>query len=147
MSQVSKYKLSNKVYERIFSLFPQFLYKMTSKGKQRDLVDAFFTRTEKIVFAKRITIAFMLVKGYSYRQISQKIKVSTSTILKIADSLKSHSDSITKELQVISADDSFKEFLGSIGYSINKILPPRGGNWSAWRRRIEKEKKLSESAI
>jgi hypothetical protein len=91
------------------------------------------------VFAKRIAIAFMLVKGYSYRQISGKIKVSTSTILKIADSI-SNNISVKKELDIIAKEESFKEFLNSIGYKLTTILPPKGGNWSAWRSRIEKEK-------
>lgn len=139
MSQVSKNKLNSSVYEKIFSLFPQFLSRMTSIGNQSVLINSFFTRTEKIVFAKRIAIAFMLVKGYSYRQISGKIKVSTSTILKIADSI-SNNISVKKELDIIAKEESFKEFLNSIGYKLTTILPPKGGNWSAWRSRIEKEK-------
>lgn len=147
MSQVSKNQLSNKIYEKIFLLFPQFLYRMTSKGKQSELVDTFFTRTEKIVFAKRIAIAFMLVKGYSYRIISQKIKVSTSTIIKIADAIKSNNKTVTKELELIAREDSFIEFLNNIGYNLIKMLPPKGGNWSTWRGRIERDKRESEIPI
>jgi len=143
MSQVSKNKINNKVYEKIFSLFPRFLFKMTSKGKQSELVDVFFTRTEKIVLAKRIAIAFMLVKGYSYRQISDKIKVSTSTILKIADSITSK-QSIEEELKLIDAEDAFADFLNAIDYHVAKLLPPKGGNWSTWRGKIEKEKRESQ---
>ena len=139
MSQVSKNKLNDKVYEKIFSLFPKFLYRMTSQGKQSELIDSFFTRTEKIILAKRVAIAFMLVKGYDYRQISSRIKVSTSTILKVADTLKSHPTSVKKELELIATEDAFVEFLGSIGYQVSKILPPKSGNWSAWRGRIEQE--------
>ena len=116
---------------------------MTSKGKQSELVDVFFTRTEKIVLAKRIAIAFMLVKGYSYRQISDKIKVSTSTILKIADSITSK-QSIEEELKLIDAEDAFADFLNAIDYHVAKLLPPKGGNWSSWRGKIEKEKRESQ---
>lgn len=144
MSQVSKYQLSNKIYTKIFSLFPKFLYRMTTKGKQSELVDAFFTRTEKVVIAKRVAIAFMLVKGYKYDQIVGKIKVSHGTVAKIADSLKSHDGSIAQELGKISKEESFIEFLDAIGYQVSKLLPPKGGNWSAWRGRIEKEKRDSE---
>ncbi len=147
MSQVSKNKLNNKVYEKIFSLFPNFLYRMTSRGKQSELIDSFFTRTEKIVLAKRVAIAFMLVKGYDYRQISSKIKVSTSTIIKVADSLRSHPSSIKKELELIASEDSFKEFLNSIGYQLAKLLPPKSGNWSSWRGRIEKDRRDNEIPI
>lgn len=145
MSQVSKNKLNSKIYERIFTLFPQFIYRMTSKGKQIELVDAFFTHTEKTIFAKRIAIAFMLVKGYDYRQISSKIKVSTGTIANIADALKVHGDIVVKELESIAKEDSFVEFLNSIGYQISTILPPKGGNWSTWRGKLEKERRDSEN--
>ncbi len=147
MSQVSKYKLNNKIYDKIFSLFPQFLYRMTSRGKQSLLVDAFFTKTEKIVIAKRVAIAFMLVKGYKYDQIVGKIKVSHGTIAKIADSLKSHSAVITKEFESIAKEDAFVQFLNVVGYQVTKLLPPKGGNWSAWRGRIEKDKREGESAF
>jgi len=147
MSQVSKNKLNNKVYEKIFTLFPQFLYQMTSHGKQTDLIDSFFTRTEKIVFAKRIAIAFMLVKGYDYRQISSKLKVSTSTILKVSDSLRDHPTSVKRELELIAKEDAFVEFLNSLGYNLAKILPPKGGNWSVWRRNLEQEKRDSKIPI
>ncbi len=143
MSQVSKYQLNNKVYNKIFSLYPQFLHKMTKQGKQKEFVEAFFTRTEKIVIAKRIAIAFMLVKGYQYDQIRSKIKVSTGTIANIADVLKVNGESIAQELNKIAQEDAFKEFLGAIDYTISKILPPKGANWSTWRSRIEHNKQNS----
>lgn len=147
MSQVSKYKLNNKIYDKIFSLFPQFLYRMTSKGRQNILIDAFFTNTEKIVIAKRVAIAFMLVKGYKYDQIVSKIKVSHGTIAKIATSLNTHSQVITTELEGIAKEDAFKQFLDVIGYHAAKLIPPKGGNWSSWRGRIEKEKRDLENPL
>lgn len=145
MSQVSKYQLSNKVYAKIFTLFPQFLYRMTSRGKQSELIDAFFTRTEKIVIAKRVAIAFLLVKGYTYDKIVGKIKVSHGTVAKIADSLKTNDKSLIKELDSIAKEDAFMEFLNAVGYQVSKLLPPKGGNWSSWRGRIEKDRRESES--
>ena len=145
MSQVSRYKLDNRVYQKIFALFPQFLYRMTRSGQQNELVEAFLTRTEKIVIAKRIAIAFMLVKDYKYDEIVHKIKVSHGTVAKIADSLKLHENIIVKELQNISREDSFIQFLNSIGYQASRILPPKGRSWSRWRGQLEKEKQSSKS--
>lgn len=147
MSQVSRHQLNNRVYDKIFSLYPQFLHRMTSRGKQVEFVEAFFTRTEKIVIAKRIAIAFMLVKGYQYHEIRSKIKVSTGSIANIADILKVNGNTIIQELNMIAKEDAFKEFLGTIDYNLSKILPPKGVNWSAWRSRIEREKDKSESPI
>lgn len=147
MTQISKYKLNSKIYEKIFSLFPQFLYKMTNKGQQGLLVDAFFTTTEKTVFAKRIAIAFMLVKGYKYNQIVSKIKVSHGTVAKIAEALRIHGNIIIKELENIAKEDSFKAFLGSIDYKLSSILPPRGGNWAAWKTNLVKQKESLKSGL
>ena len=141
MSQVSKHKLNNSVYEKIFSLFPQFLSRMISHGKQAELVAAFFTSTERIVLAKRIAIAFMLTKGYTYDQIVGKLKVSHGTVAKIAESIKNGDNIIIKELEGIAKEQSFVEFLNAIGYKLETALPPKGGNWSSWRRRIEEDKK------
>jgi uncharacterized protein YerC len=145
MSQISRNKLDVQVYEKIFSLFPRLLYKMTSKGRQLELIDSFFTRTEKVIFAKRIAIAFMLTKGYSYRAIAHKIKVSTGTILKIAESLRLNNQSTRKELESMATEDAFTDFLSAIGYSLAVALPPKSGNWSTWRGRIEKEKKAAKN--
>lgn len=147
MSQVSKNQLNNKIYEQIFLLFPKFLYRMSKKGHENDLINAFFTHTEKIVFAKRIAIAFMLNKGYNYRTISQKIKVSTSTILRVADSLKENSATIKQELNLIASEDAFVNFLNNLGYQMSKLLPPKGRNWSSWRMNVEKEKRSVEILI
>jgi Trp operon repressor len=147
MSQVSKNQLNNKIYEQIFLLFPKFLYRMSKQGHENDLINAFFTHTEKIVFAKRIAIAFMLNKGYNYRTISHKIKVSTSTILRVADSLKENSATIKQELNLIASEDAFVNFLNNLGYQMSKLLPPKGRNWSSWRKNIEKEQRSLEILI
>ena len=120
---------------------------MTNKGQQDLLVNAFFTSTEKTVFAKRIAIAFMLVKGYKYDQIISKIKVSTGTVSKIAEALRVSGSPIVKELENIAKEDSFKEFLGSIDYHLSSILPPKGGNWSSWRINLERERSNTKTAI
>ena len=147
MTQISKYKLNSKVYEKIFSLFPQFLYKMTKQGHQGLLVDSFFTNTEKTIFAKRIAIAFMLVKGYKYSDIVSKIKVSQGTVAKISEALRVHSEVIVKELESIAKEDAFNEFLGSIDYQVSSLIPPKGRNWSVWKANLIKEREKSNSAL
>ncbi len=144
MSQVSKYKLSDKVYNKIFSLFPQFLYRMINIGKQESLVNTFFTNTEKIVIAKRVAIAFMLVKGYTYDFIVDKLKVSHGTVARIANEIKASDPIVPKELEKIAKEDKFVEFLNAIGYQVSSILPPKGGDWASWRRNLEEEKSNSE---
>ena len=44
-----------------------------------------FTRTEILMFAKRIQIANMLLSGYDYQTISSFVRVGNTTISKVSD--------------------------------------------------------------
>lgn len=147
MSQVSKHQLSSKIYTKIFSLFPQFLSRMTSRGKLDLFVNEFFAPTEKIVIAKRVAIAFMLTKGYTYEIICNKLKVSHGTVAKVATFLKSDDQTINKELEAIAKEEAFINFIDAIGFKLTSALPPKGGNWSAWKARVEKERRDQEEIL
>lgn len=147
MTQVSKHRLNQQVYTKIFSLFPKFLGRLSRKGQETEVIEALFSRVEQTMIAKRIAISFMLIKGYTYEQISSKLKVSYGTIGKIAEITKKANSHFTEELQNMSKEDSFSDFLNAIGYKIAVMLPPKGGNWSTWRRNIEKSKTAGEQAF
>jgi uncharacterized protein YerC len=144
MSQVSKHKLSQKVFDKIFSLFPQFLGRLSRQGHAPVVINALFSTTEKTMIAKRVATAFMLVKGYTYQQIKDNLCISNGTIGKIAEITKNADSKFVKELQLMAKEQAFGEFLDSIGYKLSVILPPKGGNWSTWRRNIEQERRHRE---
>ena len=147
MTQVSKNKLNKQVYEKIFSLFPQFLGRLSKQGYANIAINTLFSSTERVMIAKRIAVAFMLVKGYGYHEISSKLKVSFGTIAKIADITKQADKKFVAELQIISQEDQFVEFLKAIGYKIAVMLPPKGGNWSVWRKNIDLERLKGKQVI
>ena len=147
MAQVSKHKLNQQVYTKIFTLFPKFLGRLSRKGQESDAIESLFSRVEQTMIAKRIAISFMLIKGYTYEQISSKLKVSFGTIGKVAEITKKANSHFTKELHDISKEDSFSDFLNAIGHKLQSTLPPKGGNWSSWRRDIEKSKREGKQAF
>jgi len=144
MPQISKYKLNQQVYRKIFALFPDFLARLARQGQQQVVINTLFSATERIMLAKRLAIALMLVKGYSYQEIVHKLKVSWGTVGKISELLKTSDQTFVKELEQIAKQEAFADFLLAIGYKISSTLPPRGGNWSVWRRRIEAERKKEQ---
>ena len=85
MSQVSKHKLNQKVYEKIFSLFPQFLSRLSRQGNAQVVINSLFSTTERTMIAKRIAASFMLTKGYTYQQIKNRLCLSNGTVGKIAE--------------------------------------------------------------
>lgn len=80
MSQVSKTGLSGIIQKELYDQFSWVI----SQFKNQQEVEGFFsellTKTEKIMFVKRLAIALLLVKGYSYRNIRCVLHVSFPTI-------------------------------------------------------------------
>lgn len=147
MSQVSKNKLNAKVYDKIFSLLPEFFGRLSRKNQEQALINTIFSSSERVMIAKRLAISFMLIKGYTYHQIMEKIKVSLGTVAKVAELTKNADDVFVKELHSVAKEEQFVEFLNIIGYKLEIALPPKGSNWSVWRRRIEEEKRNNQSPI
>jgi len=85
MPQVSKVPLKPEYYQRIFELLSSSISKLNSQTKVQNFFQDFFTPTEKIMFAKRISIAYLLARKYNYRDISQILKVSTATVSTVAN--------------------------------------------------------------
>lgn len=144
MSQVSKHKLNQKVFNKIFLLFPKLLGRLSRKGDEKVVIGVLFSTTERTMIAKRVATAFMLTKGYTYAQIKSKLHVSNGTIGKIAEITKSADSKFVNELHLIAKEQEFSDFLNAIDYKLSVILPPKGGNWSTWRRKIEEDRRKKE---
>jgi TrpR-related protein YerC/YecD len=80
MAQVSRHPLSKLIYERIFEIFIKSIISIKNKKEAEDFLNDFLTPTERIMLAKRLTIAVLLTKGYDYNQIHKVLHVSTATI-------------------------------------------------------------------
>lgn len=147
MSQVSKHKLNQNIYDNIFTLFPKFVSRLSNQGKAPVAINTIFSSTERTMFAKRLAASFMLIEGYTYDQIKSKLCISNGTIGKMAEITKNADSAFVLELHKIAKEQAFSEFLESIGYKIAVALPPKGGNWSTWRKNIEEKHRKSVKGI
>jgi len=80
MSQVSKRQLTKKIEEKVFDSFWAVIADLKKKNDVSLFFTDFFTKAERINFAKRMSIAVFLSKGYDYRSIRDMLKVSINTI-------------------------------------------------------------------
>jgi len=133
MTQVSNHPISKAVADRIFDVFAKTLIGLKAKSDVDDFVDDLFSPTEKIMFSKRIAIAFLLMKGYSYRDINKLLRVSTSTIGAIGLSLKHGKGGYDRIINKIAKEEKLEDFFKAM---VEKILSapassPTGG--SVWR--------------
>lgn len=119
MAQISNYPISKDIAERIFDVFVKSIISVKGKQETEDFIADLFTPTEKIMLAKRVAIAFLLLRKYEYREISKVLRVSLPTISSVSFSLKYGKGSYQKILSKIAVQENIEELLGK---SIENIL-------------------------
>lgn len=90
MSQISRIKLKNKVYDSILHNLFVTVSKINKEQVSQVFLENLLTRTEKVVLAKRLAIALLLESGKGYSEIKDLVKVSSSTISNVNDKLESN---------------------------------------------------------
>lgn len=83
MTQVSKFKLRNDVWERIFDLFSESILSIKDRKELNGFLEDFLSPTERIMLAKRFAITVLLAKGNDYKSIGTLLRVTPSTIAKM----------------------------------------------------------------
>jgi len=132
MPQVSKYPISKDIAGRMFEIFVKTLIKVKNHKEASNFTYDLFTPVEKIMFAKRIAIAFLLRQNYQYREISKLLRVSLATIASVNITLKLGKGGYDTILDKIVKEEKLDEFFGKIAgklFSVGK-LQTKG---SAWR--------------
>lgn len=139
MTMVSKYPLNDKIKTRVFELFLDTLAGIKTGKEVENFISEFLSPTEKIMLAKRLSIAILLNKNYEVREICKILKVSKNTIVKVNQFIKHKQGYLYNLTQEINRDNKIKEFWEEVGFNIEKsAIPLSVGNWSAKRKLIEK---------
>lgn len=101
--QISSKKISNQQTVKIFSRLHFLLAEQKNPNEVAEFLSSFLTETEHMVFAKRLTIAYLLNQGKSYSEIKKELKVSSATISSVAE--KSAQASIQQAVEKIEITD------------------------------------------
>lgn len=142
MSQISKRWISKEVEDRIFEVFWESLASCSTKQTVSDFLEDLLTPTEKIVLAKRVSIALLLLKGYDYKSINNLLKVSDPTIWIVKLWLKTKGKGYHLVLEKIIRSEKMEKFWQNMENKAENILPPRtGSNWSEIRYKQWKNEK------
>lgn len=145
MTQISKRILSKKIEERIFSLFVSAIVLAQNKETAFSLIEDILTPTEKVMLAKRFSIAFMLLEGYDYDTIQNALKVSSSTVGRVAFWLRKSGKGVKEIREKIKRTESLKKLWGEVKESIAEIfLLSPGMNWQQSREILRQIKKEQE---
>ena len=101
------------------------------------LIQDLFTPVERLMFSKRFSIAYMLLKGYDYDSISEVLKVSRTTIGKVSYWLKEKGNGFRIIFSKIKNKEKVNSSLNEFKDAIESILSSsKGQNWSRAKKQL-----------
>lgn len=147
MAQVSKYPISKEIYDRIFEIFLYTLINIRDKREAEEFTSSLLSPVERIMLAKRLAIAFLLEKGYEYREIQKIIRVSLPTIASVSFVKQYGGEGYKKVVRKIIKEEKINDLLEK---SVLKVLdfPAKAtkgsGVWRYLKQEVEKERRKNK---
>lgn len=114
MPQVSRHQLKPHVKQEIVSSLWWVFADLKTEKEIGLLVEDLLTQTEKTMLAKRLAIALMLTKGYSYEIIMITLKVSSSTVAHIRNGLDRGGSGYKLAIKKLMTHEKVEKFLKEI---------------------------------
>lgn len=102
MPQVSKNPIPRETDRKIRKAFTKALVDIGSEREMERYIFDLLTPTERIMLAKRLAIAAMLIEEVPYREISEHLKVSTATVGRVNLWLQTSGDGYRLAIEKIS---------------------------------------------
>ncbi len=122
MTRVSKKRIKDEHFRKIFDQFIEVVDLSKSKQDKKLFIREFFSPAERVMLVKRIGVIYMVMKEIPDRVIAETLSVSTSTIGRI---IEKYDKGDYKYLKSILKKN--KESLLDILEKIYFILPPKVG--------------------
>lgn len=120
MSQVSRRKVSKEIENKIFETLLEAVSTVKSSNEVRSFLSDLLSPVEKIMIAKRLAIAALLSRGYSYEAIKDLLKVSQTTIAKVSITM-SINNGYWNVINKISKSEKSREFWQDIERLLNRM--------------------------
>lgn len=128
MSQISRNPLSKESNYEIQATLWWLLARLNNDSDIKNFLNGLLTKTEKIMIAKRLAVAFLLSKNFNYRDISDTLKISTSTISRIKETIgRTEGDydlfikKLEKRSELKKLEKQFDRFVGKL----DSVVPPQ----------------------
>lgn len=122
MPHVSNQKLNKEVLKRLDKKLITTFENASGKKTFNKVFRELFTRTEKIMFAKRLTIVFLLSKEIPQHRIVDMLKVSPSTVAKMSLKVeRGNFDTLIATTKKHSELINFIEYLLTVGGTMHPV--------------------------
>lgn len=145
MAQVSRRWIKPETEKTINQMIVSAIALCGSPTQAANFIDDLLTPTEKIMLAKRLAIAYLLLKGCSYVEIKSLLKVSTPTIWSVSLLLKTRGNGYKDIVQKLAARRELKQLFESLTQAAISIFGSgKGGDKKAvkyWEQALDRKHK------
>jgi len=146
MSQVSRFPLYKDVEKRMFEIFQKVIASLQNNSEIEEFLHEFLSPVEKIMLAKRLSIAVLLEKGYNYEQIKGILRVTPTTIANVNTQIKYAGKGYKRIIENILRDEKITAFWHNVEDFLTSV-PPVRTDWSKWRTEVNKNKRLRKKGF
>ena len=101
MTRVSRRRVNTLIETRIYEVFWEHLAQLNTSNLIREFLQSLLSHSEQIMLSKRLAIALMLAKGYTYASIDDTLKVSKATITTIHRQLNTGAPGYTRAITLL----------------------------------------------
>ncbi len=126
MAQVSKRQMKPWIEKQIYELFWNSMAKFKNAKEAEEFYLDLLTYTEKVMLAKRLAIAMLLLRGLGYREIKELLKVSDPTITRVRNQLRT-GGGFTRLAERLARQEFWRQF--TEGFEKLTAMYPRRRKW------------------
>ncbi len=125
MTKVSRKPLRKNKEEEIFEILFSALAKLNSSQEVAIFLEDLLSPTEKLMLGKRLYIAILLYRGFTYELISDALNVSNATITGVNYWLKHGKQGYITVMNKIIRQEKIETFLDKIEENLMKMHPSK----------------------
>ncbi|MCL5438703.1 MAG: Trp family transcriptional regulator [Patescibacteria group bacterium] len=142
MGRISRRILNRELAESIFRLFIETVIELKNPTDAQNFIEDLLSPTEKVMLTKRLAIAILLSRNYTYDEIVDKIKVSRPTIMNVSYFLKHGKSGYQKVINKIFVNQKKEEFVDKIEELLLKLSPPKMYGSIGFEKKQKKGKEI-----
>lgn len=134
MPKVSQNPLPPERKKEIMDALVRTLAKISNDLLLKRFLDDLLTPTEKLMLGKRLMVAVLLQRGYSYGAVCRALKMSKTTVHLIQRELLKSGEGYKKIFDLFFRESRGQKFLDAIERFLNSVTLPTKGSSSSMRR-------------
>lgn len=144
MGRISRRRINPEVEERVFGIFRNYLAHLTNPLDIQEFLLSLLSYTEQVMIAKRLAIALLLSRGFTYEHIDDTLKVSKSTIGTVHKQLLIGALGYKKATFHILNREKQENLWNKFEEIILKLSPPKTYDSGAWTKKSKEGKALAK---